>query len=265
MRTHGVVDYPDPRFVDDDTGVIIDPGGVVDYHSPLVQTATRTCESVFPSTIHIKANRPHPCSLVSVSPAQATRLFALVGMPVAGNPTQEMLEAAFASAGIEARYVSLAVEPTGLRDAIVGVRALGFEGLHVTVPHKVAAVSLVDKLTEAAKVSGAVNCVKRERDLLVGDNTDGRGFLESLRAVVDPRGVFAVVVGAGGAGRAVATELALAGARRLVVVNRSLDRAVAVAAAVRHATGCECVAQELSESWPVPPEAEVVVQATTVG
>jgi shikimate 5-dehydrogenase len=138
-----------------------------------------------------------------MSPASATRLFALLGLPVAGNPTQEMVEAALESAGLDARYVSFDVEPAALPGAVAGARALGLEGLHVTVPHKVAVVSLLDRLTAAAAASGAVNCVKREGTLLVGDNTDGKGFLASLRDLMDPAGAFAVVVGAGGAARAV--------------------------------------------------------------
>jgi shikimate dehydrogenase len=200
-----------------------------------------------------------------MSPASATRLFALLGQPVAGNPTQEMVEAALASAGLDARYVSFDVEPAALPGAVAGARALGLEGLHVTVPHKVAVVPLLDRLTAAAEASGAVNCVKREGTLLVGDNTDGKGFLASLRDLLDPTGAFAVVVGAGGAARAVATELALAGADRILVVNRSPDRAQEVATAVAGATGRPCSAEQLTEPWPVPPEADVVVQATTVG
>jgi shikimate dehydrogenase len=91
-----------------------------------------------------------------------------------------MVEAAFAAAAVDARYVSLDVPPEDLADAVLGARALGLRGLHITVPHKVAVVPLVDELTEAARLSGAVNCIKREGERLVGDNTDGKGFLASL-------------------------------------------------------------------------------------
>ena len=83
-------------------------------------------------------------------PARATALYALLGKPVAGNPTQEMLEAAFAAAGIDARYVSLEVEPEALEAAVAGALALGLAGFHVTVPHKVRVATLVDRLTPAA-------------------------------------------------------------------------------------------------------------------
>jgi len=176
-----------------------------------------------------------------------------------------MIEAAFAAAGRDARYVSLEVEPDDLADAIRGVRALGFSGLHVTVPHKVAVAALVDELTPAARLSGAVNCIKRDGHALVGDNTDGRGFLESLRDFVDPRGTRAVVLGAGGAARAIVAELALAGAARITFVNRSLPKADEVAAAIAAGTGVACEAAQLTEPWTPPSDADVLVQATTVG
>jgi shikimate dehydrogenase len=198
-------------------------------------------------------------------PAEPSRVYAALGLPIAGNPTEEMLEAAFAEAGIDARYLSLEVEPAALVYAVAGARALGFRGLHVTVPHKVAVLPLLDRVTPAATLAGAVNCVKREGDELVGDNTDGRGFLESLSAIVDPAGSDAVVLGAGGAARAIVAELALAGARRVTVVNRSLDRAAEVARSIGEATGIECRPEPLTAPWAVPGTAEVVVQATRVG
>ena len=198
-------------------------------------------------------------------PAEPSRVYAALGLPIAGNPTQEMLEAAFGEAGIDARYLSLEVEPEALVAAVAGARALGFRGLHVTVPHKVAVVPLLDRVTPAAELAGAVNCIKREGDELVGDNTDGRGFLESLRALADPAGADAVVLGAGGAARAIVAELALAGAARVTVVNRSVERAAEVAGSIGEATGVDCLAEALTTPWPVPAGADVVVQATRVG
>jgi shikimate dehydrogenase len=196
-----------------------------------------------------------------VSPAAATSLYTCLGKPVAGNPTQEMIEAAFAAAGVDARYVTLEVEDAALADAVRGLRALGIRGANITVPHKVAVVAMLDRLTEAARLAGAVNCIKRDGDALVGDNTDGKGFLSSLRSVTDPKGKSAVVIGSGGAARAIIAELSLAGAARITVANRTLATAGEIAGAV----GSSCKAVELTEPWKVPADAEIVVQATTVG
>jgi shikimate dehydrogenase len=200
-----------------------------------------------------------------VSPAVPTSLFGLLGFPVAGNPTQEMVEAAFAGAELDFRYVSLEVRPDALREAVLGVRALGFGGVHITLPHKVAVVPLLDEITSTARISGAVNCIKRVGDSLLGDNTDGRGFVASLSPLVDPRGCVAVVFGAGGAARAIVAELALAGVARVIVVNRTLERAEDVARSVAAGTGVPCDAAELTEPFLVPASARIVVQATTVG
>jgi len=199
-----------------------------------------------------------------VSPARPRAIYGVLGKPVAGNPTEEMIEAAFAAASMDAEYLSVTVEPDDLEDAVRGVRALGFSGLHVTVPHKVGVVPLVDELTPAAQLAGAVNCVKREGRKLVGDNTDGKGFLAALRNVLDPDGVEAVVIGAGGAARAIVAELALAGAAGITVANRSPERAAAIAASVTAATGTVATGVPLTESWEVP-AVDVVVQATRVG
>lgn len=199
-----------------------------------------------------------------MSPARPRAVYALLGKPVAGNPTEEMIEAAFAAASLDAEYVSITVDPADLEDALRGVRALGFRGLHVTVPHKVAVARLVDELTPAAELAGAVNCVKLEGRRLVGDNTDGKGFLASLREVLDPHGVEAVVIGAGGAARAIVAELALAGAARITVANRSPERAKEITDSVTEATGTAAVGLPLTPPWDVP-DADVVVQATTVG
>lgn len=196
-----------------------------------------------------------------VSPAAATSLYVLLGRPVAGNPTQEMVEAAFAAAGLDACYVSLEVADAALANAVRGLRGLGVRGAHVTVPHKVAVVPMLDRLTEVARLAGAVNCIKRENEELVGDNTDGKGFLSSLLDIADPQGKTAVVIGAGGAARAIVAELALARAARITVVNRTFARAEEIVAAV----GRPCEAAQLTEPWTVPADAEIVVQATTVG
>ena len=156
-------------------------------------------------------------------------LVGLFGRPVAENPTQVMVEAAFRDLGLDWRYLTLEVAPEALGDAVRGARAFGFRGFHCTLPHKVAVLPHLNRIGESATRIGAVNTVVRRGDELVGENTDGKGFLRALERRLDPRGASVVVLGAGGAARAIAVELLLAGAGSLTIVNRSEERGRALA------------------------------------
>jgi shikimate dehydrogenase len=191
-------------------------------------------------------------------------VYALLGQPVAGNPTRQMVEAAWQAADVAAQYVDLEVEPAALADAFRGLRALGFDGGHVTRPHKIAAVALVDRLTPSAAAVGAVNCLRREGAELAGDNTDGKGFLASLRTVADPAGAHAVVLGAGGAARAVAVELALAGAVRVTVVSRSAAPGQELAGTLRE-LGTAADAVSFGAAYAVGPDVAVLANCTSAG
>jgi shikimate dehydrogenase len=188
-----------------------------------------------------------------------------MGQPVAGNPTQFLMERAFAAARLDWRYLTLEVAPDRLADAVRGMKAMGFRGGNFTIPHKVAIVPLLDGLSPAAERIGAVNCVHLVEGRLLGENTDGKGFVESLRPVVDPAGKIIVVLGAGGAARAVAVELALAGAANLTIVNRTLSRAEELAGVLRDRAGVAASAVEWQGDYRVPGEAAVLVNATSIG
>lgn len=160
----------------------------------------------------------------------ATRLAAVIGWPVRHSLSPRIHNAAFEAAGLDWVYVALPVEPGSASLAVAGAEALGLEGLSVTMPHKTAVASALDHLTDDAVALRAVNCVYRDEGRLVGDNTDGPGFLDSLRdAGVDPAGMRCVVVGAGGAARAVVRALATAGADQVVVTSRRQAPAAAAA------------------------------------
>src|ERR1041385_6499814 len=122
----------------------------------------------------------------------------------AGNPTVALIEAAFPHHGLPWRYVNMEVTPEALGDAVRGARAMGFRGFNCSLPHKVMVIPHLDGLGESAALMGAVNCVVRRDGKLIGENTDGKGFLRSLSAVVDPKGKSVVLFGAGGAARAIA-------------------------------------------------------------
>jgi len=117
-------------------------------------------------------------------------LVACFGQPVAENPTGVMQEAAFRTLGLNWRYLTIEVPPANLADAMTGVRAMGFRGLNLTIPHKVAVMRHLDAISPDAAIIGAVNTVRREGDRLIGENTDGKGFLRGVRndAGVDPGG-----------------------------------------------------------------------------
>lgn len=200
----------------------------------------------------------------------ATRSFkpelcCLFGKPVAENPTQPMIEAAFRHHGLDWRYVQFEIEPGALGDAVRGMRAMGFRGGNVTTPHKVAIVKHLDRIAESASLMGAVNCIVRRGQELVGENTDGKGFLQSLRSRTDPAGKKVVLLGAGGAARAIAVELALAGARSIVVVNRSAARGRELVELLRARTTVAAEDASWEGDYRVPPDADVLVQATSIG
>src|ERR1700693_208004 len=108
-------------------------------------------------------------------------LVACLGQPVRENPTGVMQEAAFRAMGLNWRYLTIEAPPEKLRDAIIGLRALGFRGANFTIPHKVAVMAYLDEIAPDATLIGAVNTVRREGDRLIGENTDGKGFLRGLR------------------------------------------------------------------------------------
>ena len=101
---------------------------------------------------------------------------------------------------------------------------MGFQGFNCTIPHKVKVIEYLDGLGESASLMGAVNCVVRKDGQWIGENTDGKGFVSSLRELTDPKGKKALIFGAGGAARAISVEMALAGASSILLVNRSADR-----------------------------------------
>jgi shikimate dehydrogenase len=194
-------------------------------------------------------------------------LVGVFGYPVAENPTCVMQEAAFAALGLQWRYLTIEVKPEALPDAVKGLRAMNFRGINLTIPHKVAVMALLDEISPDAVQIGAVNTVRRAGDRLIGENTDGKGFLRGVReeAGIDPRGSHVVVLGAGGAARAITVELALAGAAQLTVVNRSVERGKALVADLTARTGANAHFEPWLKTYSVGREADILVNATSIG
>ena len=194
-------------------------------------------------------------------------LVGVLGCPVAENPTGVMQEAAFAALHLNWRYLTMEVKPEHLADAMRGVRALGMRGINLTIPHKVAVIPLLDDIATDAQIIGAVNTVYREDDRLIGANTDGKGFLRGLRdeAQIDPHDKRVAVLGAGGAARAITFELAFAGARELIVINRHEERGRQLASALREDTTASVEFVPWSSTYVVPPGIDILVNATSIG
>lgn len=190
---------------------------------------------------------------------------ALFGQPVAGNPTQYMIEKAFAYHGLDWRYLTLDVAPADLADAVRGMRAMGFRGGNITKPHKVAVVEHLDRLSDSATMMGAVNCIVRDDHQLVGENTDGKGFMKSLTAITDPAGKRVVLFGAGGAARAIGVELALAGAAGITIVNRTTERGQELVDLLTAQTPTAATLAEWSGDFAIPADVEIAVNATSIG
>jgi shikimate dehydrogenase len=182
-----------------------------------------------------------------------------------GNPSVAMVEAAFAHHGLRWRYINCEVPPKDLAAAVRGAHAMGFRGFNLSMPHKVAVIPLLAGLGESAALIGAVNCVVRRGDDFIGENTDGKGFLASLQAVRAPAGAPVVILGAGGAARAIAVELALAGARSIAVVNRSEERGAALVETLRTKVRIDARLIVWRGDYVVPPDATIVINATSIG
>jgi shikimate dehydrogenase len=185
--------------------------------------------------------------------------------PAAGNPTVAMVEAAYRHHGLDARYINCDVAPGGLADAVRGARAMGWAGFNCSTPHKVAVLQHLDRVAASAELIGAVNCVVRREGELIGENTDGQGFLASLRTVIDPAGEALVLFGAGGAARAIAVEMALAGVSSITVVNRDRNRGAELVRLIEDRTDAFAELVPWTQSYRVPPHASIVVNATSVG
>jgi shikimate dehydrogenase len=185
--------------------------------------------------------------------------------PAAENPTVAMIEAAYRHHGLDWRYINVEVAPDDLGDAVRGARAMGWRGFNCSIPHKVAVIEYLDGLGASAEIIGAVNTIVRDGDRLIGENTDGRGFVAALREVVDPKDKSIVLFGAGGAARAVAVEMALAGAARITVVNRSTDRGKAVVDVLNNRTATQAVYAPWQGTFTVPKDTDIVIHATSVG
>ena len=192
-------------------------------------------------------------------------LIGCFGDPIWENPTEIMMEAAFQHHAMKFRYITTLVTVENLLAAYEGVKAMGYKGFNCTLPHKVEIIKHLDGLGESASVMGAVNCVVERDGKYIGENTDGKGYLESIEELTSVSGKKVVILGAGGASRAISVELALAGASEITIVNRSAERGQQLVNLLNEKTSTEAKFHCLEGEYVVPERTDIVINATNIG
>jgi len=169
----------------------------------------------------------------------STAVYGIIGYPVAHSFSPAVQNAALEALGLNGVYLPFSPRPENLQQALEGLRALGIVGANVTVPYKEAVIEYLDQVDTSASVYGAVNTIVNRQGELIGYNTDGAGFIRDLseQYALVPKEYSALIIGAGGAARAVTTALAQAGCQSLALVNRHGERAIVLAQELSTKTG----------------------------
>ena len=176
------------------------------------------------------------------------------------------MEAGFKAQNLNYRYITLRVQKGNLKEAMEAVRLFGMKGVNLTIPHKVDVLPFLDELSPAAEITGAVNSVLNDEGRLIGENTDGKGFITSLME----EGVFVAdkivtVLGAGGAARAVAVECALSGAKQIHIINRNEEKGQKLAALIQEKTKAQSDYLAWKGTAILPGDTNILVNCTCVG
>ncbi|WP_338750265.1 shikimate dehydrogenase [Bacillus sp. FJAT-52991] len=193
------------------------------------------------------------------------KLFGVIGDPIAHSMSPVMHNSAFAALGVDGYYHPFHIKPDDLADAIKGMKAIGVEGFNVTIPHKTAIIPLLDKVDPLAKAIGAVNTVVRENHQWVGYNTDGLGYVRALReeypGTLEDQHV--LVIGAGGAARAIFYTLASEGVKRITIANRTPEKAKVMVENCPYLV--EGTVLSLTEAEETLGTYDVIIQTTSIG
>lgn len=194
-----------------------------------------------------------------------TIFYGVLGDPIRHSKSPVMIGRAFREAGVNAVYGAFHVRLDQLEEAVRGVRALGFRGVNVTIPHKVNVMPYLDELDETAKAAGAVNTIVNEDGTLIGYNTDGIGYVRSLKeeSGVSLAGARILMLGAGGAARGVAHALAAERPERIVIANRSVAKAEELAESVGNRARCEGIGWEGIDH--IIGSVDLIVNTTPIG
>lgn len=194
---------------------------------------------------------------------QMTGMF---GHPVAENPIDKMFDAVYAHYGLNWQFWKMNIaSSTEIPIAVAGAKAMGFAGFCITVPYKIDVIKSLDGIDEDVKIIGAANYVTFENGRMIGHNNDGKGVVKAIKKVASISGKQVVMLGAGGAGRAMAVEIARAGAAHLTVITRRKSQGVEVAELVERATGVPTKWILWSGEIKLPVGTQILLNATHLG
>ncbi|MBP1930481.1 shikimate dehydrogenase [Ammoniphilus resinae] len=195
-----------------------------------------------------------------------TIMTGVFGYPIEQSLSPIMHNQAFRALGINFSYAAFAVAPDQLEQAVNGIRALGFAGVNVTIPHKVAIIPFLDEIDQEAEEIGAVNTIVNDGGKLIGFNTDGAGYVQSLLEEwkVPLTGKRVIILGAGGAAKGVAVSLAKRGVASICVVNRSVEKAEALAKQISHFTHSVSLSSDHLKAKDVE-QVDLIINTTSVG
>ena len=194
------------------------------------------------------------------------QLVGVFGDPVDDNPSVVVEQAAFDAYGIPMQYLTIQVKQDDLKAAIEGIKAMNFTGINLTMPHKIQILQYLDEIAEDAQIMGAVNTVSIREGRLYGENTDGKGFLMSLReANVELKNKKAVILGAGGVSRAITVELANAGVHDITIVNIIEEQGKELVRLLNEKTEADARFVFWDGSYSVPENTDILVNATSIG
>nr|WP_246096324.1 shikimate dehydrogenase [Paenibacillus sinopodophylli] len=194
-----------------------------------------------------------------------TLLFGVIGNPIRHSKSPIMMNRAFQETGINGVYTAFHVTSDRIADFAAGVRAMGIRGVNVTIPHKLDIMSVLDEIDASARTIGAVNTIVNEEGRLIGYNTDGIGYVRSLKEEAESElaGKKIVVIGAGGAARGIVYALANEKPERITIANRSVERASELARSLQAEADIQAISNE--ELQAACEEADIVINTTSVG
>ena len=198
--------------------------------------------------------------------APQKQMTGMFGHPVAENPIDRMFDAVYAHYGLNWQFWKMDITSSvEIPVAIAGAKAMGFAGFCITVPYKIDVIENLDGFDEDVRVMGAANYVTFEEGRMIGHNNDGKGVVKAIEKVSSIAGKRIVMLGAGGAGRAMAVEIARAGAAHLTVITRRQSQGVEVAKLVQQATGVPTEWILWAGDIALPEGTQIVLNATHLG